>query len=241
MTGTLPDDPHFGQPIRHAGARLADARVAVVMVHGRGAAAEGILTLAPALTAGMPDGADDVAFLAPQAAGGTWYPYSFLAPLADNEPGLSSGLRAIGRVLDAAAAAGVPAARTVLLGFSQGACLATEYAARHARRYGGVAALSGGVIGPEGTPRGYAGALDGTPVFLGCDDADPHIPAARVRESALVLEALRGDVVMRLYRGVGHAVIADELAAVRAMLAAARSGTVHAGTAWLHSPGATGA
>ena len=207
-----PDDPHAGQPVRTAGTPLAQARAAMVMVHGRGASAESILTLAPALAA------DGVAFLAPQAAGGTWYPYGFMSPVEQNEPGISSGMRALARVLEGIAAAGVPAERTLLLGFSQGACLATEFAARHARRYGGVAGLSGGLIGPAGTPRDYAGSLDGTPVFLGCSDVDSHVPAARVRESADVLRRLGGEVTMRLYPGMGHLVNEDEIEAVREMM-----------------------
>jgi predicted esterase len=209
------EDPHAGQPVRAAGAPLAGARAAMVMVHGRGASADSILTLAPALAM------DGVAFVAPQAAGGTWYPYGFMSPIAQNEPGITSGMRAIGRVLDQVAAAGIPPERTLLLGFSQGACLATEFAARHARRYGGVAGLSGGLIGPDGTPRDYRGSLDGTPVFLGCSDVDGHIPAARVRESAEVLRRLGGEVTMRLYPGMGHLVNEDEIEAVRTMLAAA--------------------
>lgn len=209
------DDPHAGQPVRTAGAPLADADRAVLMVHGRGATAESILTLAPALA--MPG----VAFVAPQGAGGTWYPYGFMSPIEKNEPGITSGLRAIQRVLGDIGAAGVPPERTVLLGFSQGACLVTEFTARNARRYGGLATLSGGLIGPEGTPRDYAGSLDGTPVFLGCSDVDAHIPAPRVRESAEVLQRLGGVVTMRLYPGMGHLVNDDEIEAVRTILAAA--------------------
>jgi predicted esterase len=210
------DDPHAGQPVLATGASLDAARVAVVMVHGRGASPESILSLAPALA--LPD----VAFLAPGAAGGQWYPYGFMSPIARNEPGIGSGMRAIQRVLDHVATAGIPPERTVLLGFSQGACLASEFVARHARRWGGLAALSGGLIGPDDTPRDYPGTLDGTPVFLGCSDVDAHIPAARVRESAAVLERLGGAVDLRLYPGMGHLVNDDEIAAVRAMLVAAR-------------------
>jgi predicted esterase len=205
-------DPHAGQPVRTAGAPLEDARAAVVLVHGRGASAESILTLAAALPT------PGVAFLAPQAAGGTWYPLGFMSPIARNEPGISSGMRAIDRVLARVAEADVPPERTVLLGFSQGACLATEYAARHARRYGAIVGLSGGLIGPDGTPRDYPGALDGTPVFLGCSDVDFHIPEARVRETAQVLGRLGGQVDMRLYPGMGHLVNEDEIDAVRALL-----------------------
>ncbi|HUS16661.1 MAG TPA: phospholipase [Chloroflexia bacterium] len=206
--------PHEGGRVVAAGAPLDRARAAMIMVHGRGATAADILTVAAELDA------PDIAFLAPQAAGGTWYPYSFLAPMADNEPGLSSGLQVIGDLLAAIAAAGTPPERTFLLGFSQGACLTLEFVARHARRYAGVAGLSGGLIGPSGTPREYTGALDGTPVFMGCSDVDFHIPKERVEESAAVLERLGGAVTMRLYRGMGHTVNADEIRAVQAMLGA---------------------
>jgi predicted esterase len=212
MTGGGTDDPHGGQPVYATGAPLDGARAAMVMVHGRRASAEDILSLAPALAA------DEVAFLAPQAAGGTWYPFGFMSPIARNEPGITSGMGAIARALDHIAAAGIPAERTILLGFSQGACLSSEYVARHARRYGGLAALSGGLIGPDGTPRDYAGSLAGTPVFLGCSDIDPHIPAARVTESAEVLRRMGGEVDMRLYPAMGHLVNDDEIEAVRAMV-----------------------
>jgi predicted esterase len=205
--------PHQNQPVRRAGMDLSQARGAMVMLHGRGATAESILTLVPAL------GIVDFAYLAPQAGGNSWWPQSFLAPIPQNEPGISSAMQAVEDVLAHVEAAGVPPDRTVLLGFSQGACLAAEFAARHARRYGGVASLSGGLIGPNGTPRDYPGSLDGTPVFLGCSDMDSHIPAERVRLSAEVLERLGGEVTMRLYPGMGHTIIEDELEAVRAMMA----------------------
>ncbi|MGZ8391790.1 MAG: alpha/beta hydrolase [Gemmatimonadales bacterium] len=204
--------PHQGQPVRTCGAPLTRARAAMVMLHGRGATPESILSLAPALDA------PDFAYLAPQAGGDSWWPQSFLAPIASNEPGISSAMAAVADVLRQTAAAGIPPERTFLLGFSQGACLAVEFAARHARRYGGVAALSGGLIGPDGTPRNYPGSLEGTPVFLGCSDVDSHIPAKRVRESAEVLGKLGADVTMRLYPGMGHLINEDEIAAVRSMM-----------------------
>jgi phospholipase/carboxylesterase len=206
--------PHQGQPVLATGEPLERARAAMVLTHGRGATAESILTLVPELEQ------PGFAFLAPQATGNTWYPYSFLAPLANNEPYLSSALAALGEALARIAAAGIPAERTILLGFSQGACLATEFAARNARRYGGLVGLSGGLIGPDGTPRDYPGSLGGTPIFLGCSDIDPHIPAARVRHSAEVLRRLGGDVTMRLYPGMGHTVNEDEIEIVRGMMAA---------------------
>ena len=207
MTG-----PHQGERVAAAGAPLAEARGAVVMVHGRGASPESILALAQALDR------PGIAYLAPAARGGTWYPNSFLAPIPSNEPGITSGMHAVADVLARVEGAGIPPERTVLLGFSQGACLALEFAARHARRYGGVAALSGGLIGPDGTPRDYDGSMNGTPVFLGCSDVDHHIPKERVEESARVMRGLGATVTMRLYPGMGHLVNEDEIAHVQAIL-----------------------
>jgi phospholipase/carboxylesterase len=206
--------PHQGQPILRAGEPLEQAQAAIVMVHGRGATAENILELAVELNQ------PGFAYLAPQAAGDTWYPYSFLAPLARNEPGLSSGLAAIANVLAQVAQVGIPLERTMLVGFSQGACLVLEFVARNARRYGGVAGLSGGLIGPDGTPRDYPGSLAGTPVFLGCSDVDFHVPKERVQLSAQVLQRLGGQVTMRLYPGMGHTVNQDEIDFVRGMMVA---------------------
>jgi predicted esterase len=184
----------------------------MVMVHGRGASADSILTLVPALLS------EGFAFLAPQASGGTWYPNSFMAPIPSNEPGISSGIAAIGDVIASIADAGIPLERTMLLGFSQGACLSLEYAARNAARYGGIATLSGGLIGPDGTPRSYPGNFNGTPAFLGCSDIDGHIPALRVTESASVMRHMGATVTMKLYPGMGHLVNEDEIAAVNAMM-----------------------
>ena len=187
----------------------------MILVHGRGATAESILALADELRL------DDLAYLAPQAAGNTRYPYSFLSPIADNEPGITSGLGAIATLVERLAADGVDAERVALLGFSQGACLTLEYAARHARRYAGVFGLSGGLIGPPETARDYAGSLDGTPVFLGCSDVDAHIPLERVRESAAVFTRMGATVDAHIYPGMGHLVNADEIAAVRSVMLAA--------------------
>lgn len=186
----------------------------MVMVHGRGGSADDILGVSEQLA--IPG----FAYLAPQAAGNTWYPFSFLSPIEQNEPGLSSGLAAIGDVLATIERAGIPLERTMLLGFSQGACLSLEFTARAARRYGGVAGLSGGLIGPDGTPHSYSGSLAETPIFLGCSDVDPHIPARRVTETAAVLRRLGGEVDMRIYPGMGHTINADELEAVRGIMRA---------------------
>jgi predicted esterase len=205
-------EPHAGAPVVQEGVPLAQARAAAVLVHGRGATAESILSLAPLVDSG------GFTFLAPQAAGGTWYPWGFMEPIERNEPWLSSALALLSDVLGRVAGVGIPAERTVLLGFSQGACLALEFAARHARRYGAVVGLSGGLVGPDGTPRDYAGSLDGAPDFLGCSDVDSHIPKERVEETASVMRRLGGDVEVRLYPGMGHTIDADELDAVGSLL-----------------------
>lgn len=204
--------PHQNQPIVAAGRPLKEADAAMVMVHGRGATAESILELAHEF------GHPELAYVAPQAAGHQWYPYSFLAPMPQNEPGLSSGLARLGEVLALLESEGIPPERTVLLGFSQGACLSLEFAARNARRYGGIVGLSGGLIGPPGTPRAYEGHFAGTPVFLGCSDRDPHIPRERVDETAEVLREMGADVTERIYPAMGHTVNEDELELVRRLI-----------------------
>jgi len=205
-------DPHAGQPVRRAGPDPTRARLTVILVHGRGGTAAGMIDLSNTI------GLDDVAYLAPQAAGNTWYPLSFLAPMAQNQPGLSSGLSVLAGLVAALEGEDVPSTRIALLGFSQGACLTLEFAARHARRYAAVVGLSGGVIGPPGTPRDYAGSLDGTPVLLACSDVDAHIPLERVHESTKVFRALGGVVDERIYPGMGHTVTDEEIDLVRKLL-----------------------
>jgi predicted esterase len=205
-------DPHAGQPVRRAGPDPTGARLTVVLVHGRGGTAAGMIDLSNTI------GLDDVAYLAPQAAGNTWYPLSFLAPMAQNQPGLSSGLSVLAGLVAALEGEDVPSTRIALLGFSQGACLTLEFAARHARRYAAVVGLSGGVIGPPGTPRDYAGSLDGTPVLLACSDVDAHIPLERVHESTKVFRALGSVVDERIYPGMGHTVTDEEIDLVRKLL-----------------------
>ncbi|HEX7005287.1 MAG TPA: alpha/beta hydrolase [Trueperaceae bacterium] len=195
---------HFPGIAAAAGTPLEQAQVAMVMVHGRGDSATGILQLASAFES------KGVAYIAPEARHHTWYPNSFLAPIESNQPWLDSALEAIWAVVEEAATA-VGTEKVVLLGFSQGACLASEFAARNSRRYGGVVALSGGLIGPDGTARDYRGSLEGTPAFFGCSDSDPHIPVARVHESAQVLENLGARVEKRIYQGMGHTVNQDEV------------------------------
>jgi len=184
----------------------------MIMVHGRGASAHDMLGLAREIAIA------DVAVLAPQAAGQTWYPYSFLSPIEDNEPGITSGLGVIGGLIDGLLAQKIPIERIALIGFSQGACLSLEFAARQPRRYKAVIGLSGGLIGPPGTPRDYPGSFDQAPVFLGCSDIDPHIPLARVTESAGVFRRMGASVDDRIYPRLGHTVNEDELLAVRSLL-----------------------
>ena len=204
--------PHGGQPVQTAGRPLEESDAAMIMVHGRGASPANILELVPAL--------DRPAFtyLAPAAAGQTWYPYSFLTDMAKNEPGLSSGLYVLDQLVTDLEARGVPRDRILLLGFSQGACLSAEYAVRHPGRYGGVMVFSGGLIGPPGTNWDAAGSFAGTPVFLGCSDVDPHIPKQRVDESAAVFERLGASVTRRLYPGMGHLVNDNEIAFAQSVM-----------------------
>lgn len=212
-------DPHAGQSIETAGAPLGQGKAAMIMLHGRGASARDILGLVPAL------GSRDFTYLAPSARGNTWYPYSFLSDTATNEPFLSSALAVIDRLVADIVAKGVVRERVFLLGFSQGACLALEFAVRHPARYGGLLAFSGGLIGPQGTTwNETAGTFDGMPAFLGCSDVDPHIPKARVDKSADVLGRMGALVTKRIYPGMGHTVSDDELDSARSLMDHAAAG-----------------
>ena len=195
------------------GRPLAEARAAVIMVHGRGASPQSILELAQAIPH------PDVAYLAPRAVGGTWYPQSFMAPIAANGPGISSGISVIHALIEQVVAAGIPEERIILLGFSQGACIASTSAQRRPKRYGGVVVLSGGLIGPPSVEWSTDGDFAGTPIFLGCSDVDAHIPEARVLASAAHLESMGAEVTCRIYRGFGHAVNEDEIAFMRELVA----------------------
>lgn len=214
MTQHLPSDPHRDQPVRHAGAELSEADTVVILLHGRGATAEGILGLADTI------GVERVAYLAPQAAGSQWYPRRFVEPIEANEPWLSSALAKVAAVQRHADDEGFGPERVVVGGFSQGACLAVEYVARNPQRYGGAFALSGGLIGDELDPARYPEGLGGTPVFMGCSDRDAHIPEARVHESAAILEGCGAELDVRIYPGMPHTVNEDEVDAVREMLRA---------------------
>ena len=207
---TLQHDPNN---IATKGVPLETAKKAVLMLHGRGASAQDILSLAAYLEV------DDLAFIAPQAAQSTWYPYSFMAPIEANEPGLSSALEVVGTlVTQLHEKFGFAYENIFLLGFSQGACLALEYAARNPQRFGGVFGLSGGLIGPENQLPDYQGDFQRAPVFLGCSDTDPHIPKARVLESEQVFKRMNASVLTKLYEDFPHGVNDDELETVYRVL-----------------------
>lgn len=203
---------HDPNNVHHMGDAPGRCRAAMIMLHGRGAGPQNILELVPLIDPGR------VAYFAPQAEGHTWYPFSFLSDIPKNEPQLSSALHMLSVLVDRIVAQGVTRDRIVLLGFSQGACLSGEFAVRNAGRYGGIAMLSGGLIGPPGTRWDHEPAFDGTPVFLGCSDVDPHIPRERVEESAGVFTRMGAEVTVRIYPGMGHLVNADELQATRGLL-----------------------
>ena len=210
--------PHQGQELLTAGKALHEARAAMILIHGRGASAYDILELSvllphPAIT-----------YLAPQAANSTWYPYSFLSPMDQNEPGLSSALQVVGDLVAQVNNAGIPPDKIIIGGFSQGACLASEFVARNAQRYGALLVFSGGLIGPPATPRDYRGSLDGTPVFIGCSDIDFHIPLQRVQETAETLTGLDAAVTKKIYPNMGHTIIQDEIDQARCIVLKVASG-----------------
>lgn len=216
----MPRDPHRDQPILLGGAPLDQATGALVLLHGRGGSAQEMLTLAREIDAGQ----GVRTWLVPEAAGRLWYPFSLLEKVERNRPHLNSALALVNRVMEKIAAANLAPERVVLLGFSQGASVALEYAARNARRYGGIIALSGALLGPEGTPRDYEGSLAGTPLFLGHGDSDPNLPKRRVDETATVFERLGAVVTKKMYPGLGHAMNAEEVAVARGMIEALQVG-----------------
>lgn len=207
-----PIGPHAGQQVLRGGAPVGDATSAVIAIHGRGAGASDIMGVANAIDS------PHIAWLAPDAASHTWYPYSFLMPTAQNQPYLDSALSVIGDLLQHLEDSGIPAEKTVLLGFSQGACLAVEFAARHPRRYGGLVVFSGGLIGESIDLQGYTGSLVDTPIFGGCSDIDPHIPRERFEISGQVLANMGGDVDFRVYPGMGHTINLDELTTAKVLI-----------------------
>lgn len=207
-----PLDPHKDTPVHRLGPALESAAGAVIMLHGRGASADDILNLAQAMYK------PKLAYLAPAAKDHSWYPKSFLSPRDENEPWLTSALKKVGSTVQLAIDAGIPTDRIIICGFSQGACLTTEYAATHPARYAGLFAFTGGVIGPLGMPMNYSGDLEGTPAFLGSGDPDPHVPWSRVEESAELLEKMNAKVTLRRYPGRAHTVSADEVRYTNAII-----------------------
>jgi phospholipase/carboxylesterase len=198
-------DPHGQQRVLQRGAALSSAAAAVILAHGRGASAEDILDLGEALDC------PGATYFAPQAADNTWYPYSFLSPIQQNQPWLDSALRLLERIVTGIEAASLSRQQIVFVGFSQGACLASEFVARQGAPFGGLVALTGGLIGPPGTRFSYSGSLEGMPCFFGAGDPDLHVPWARVEESASVFSAMGASVTLRRYGGLPHAVNNDEL------------------------------
>ena len=207
------DGPHQKLSPKTYGAPLSRAKAAMILVHGRGATAGSMFPLADEFAQ------PDVHYVAPQASNHTWYPYSFLAPTKNNEPGISSGLQRLHEILTGLSEEGMDPVRIMLLGFSQGACLAAEFAARHPQKLGGVVAFSGGLIGPDIDESIYTGSMEQTPVFLGCSDVDPHIPKERVDRTEEIFGKLNANVTKRIYKGMGHTINEDEIKAVRGMMA----------------------
>lgn len=203
---------HSGQPVYALGEPLGTARAAVIMAHGRGAGAEDMLALAEKLNR------EGFIYLAPQAAERRWYPNRFNASIPSNQPWLDAALASLEEISRAVVTAGIPVERQLVMGFSQGACLALEFVARSGRPYGGVAGLAGSLIGPLDTPRAYPAGLAGVPVFLGCSDVDPFIPKEFALHSASVLEDLGASVTTRFYPGLDHRINLDELHMLSAMM-----------------------
>lgn len=195
-----------------AGKELANASKVLVMIHGRGGSAEDILGLSGYLQAA------DFAVLAPQATGNTWYPYSFMAKPSENEPWLSSALSLLKDVLKDIYAAGLKNEQIYFLGFSQGACLALEFVTRNATRYGGVMALTGGLIGDKIYNENYRGDFSGTPVFIGTSDPDPHVPVQRVHDTAVILEQMNASLTKKIYKNMGHTISQDEIDTVNKLI-----------------------
>jgi len=195
-----------------SGIKMGEASKALIMIHGRGASAEDILTIAAHLNI------KDFALLAPQATNNTWYPYSFMAPPTSNEPWLSSALAVLKEIVDELVAKGIAPSNIYFLGFSQGACLTLEFVTRHATKYGGIAAFTGGLIGDKLYTENYKGDFGGTPVFIGTSDPDPHVPVERVNDSAALLEKMNASVTKKIYKNMGHTINQDEINTVNEII-----------------------
>ncbi len=204
--------PHQNQQVVARGPAPEEAKMAMILIHGRGASAQSMLMFADEFKR------NDIHYRALQASRHTWYPRSFMAPKEMNQPGIKSGLQAIYNQIENLKGSGISTDKIVLLGFSQGACLTTEFAARHPQKYGGIVGFSGGLIGETVDSEDYSGSLEQTPVFLGCSDRDPHIPQERVDETEQVFKQLDGDVTKNIYQGMGHTVNKDEIRNVNRIL-----------------------
>ena len=188
-----------------AGTPLKEAKKALIMLHGRGAGSNDILSIAKYLKV------EDFALIAPQAENRTWYPYSFLVPIEENEPSFSKSLETIAEVVEAVQQNGIDKENIYFLGFSQGACLALEFTARNAAKYGGVAAFTGGLIGDKVYENHYSGNFENTPIFIGTSDPDFHVPVERVNETEVVLKKMGALVTKKIYPNMGHTISQDEI------------------------------
>jgi predicted esterase len=212
MSELYKNDPHLNQPVLFTGEKIESAKAAMILIHGRGSTSQDILTFSNEF---MHPG---FLYAAPQAFGNTWYPYSFLRRVEENEPGLSSALNAIDTLLNKILKTGIPQEKIILLGFSQGACLTLEYAARNAGRYGGIVGFSGGLVGDKINRENYKGSFEQTPVFLGCSDIDFHIPKERVDETEEIIKNMGGNVIKRIYKNMGHTINSDEISFVQNLI-----------------------
>jgi len=206
------NDPHGNESVITAGAVLSQARSALILLHGRGGSADDILSLAGEL------GNTSTAYLAPQAAQHTWYPNSFLAPITQNEPWLSSALAKVNVSVEKVVSAGIALERIAIVGFSQGACLASEFIARHPARFGALVAFTGGLIGPMGSELSHAGRLDGVHILLSSGDPDPHVPWARVRDTKEVFEDIGASVITARYQNRPHTILPEEIESARRLI-----------------------
>lgn len=212
---SLRSSPHAGAKVLEGGLPLGKGSRVIILLHGRGGSAEDILSLGRTLEF------DDVTYLAPQAVGHTWYPNSFMASIASNEPWLSSALALTELLVNRCEEAGIAPSRLAIMGFSQGACLATEFVARNPRSYGALVALTGGLIGPGDTDLDHSGSLLGTRTLLSSGDPDPHVPWSRVEASARQLTTMGATVELMRYPGRPHTVLAEEIASARSLIEAA--------------------
>ena len=188
-----------------SGLPLSQATKVVIMVHGRGASPESIISLREHLKL------DDAAILAPRARNNSWYPYSFMAPAEENQPALDSSLKLIQYLVTELLSEGIHPYQLYFLGFSQGACLILEYVARYAEAYGGVIAFTGGLIGEKLVPENYSGDFQSTPLLITTGDPDPHVPLSRVEESVDILKTLNADVHLKIYPGRTHTILMEEI------------------------------